>query len=329
MKKQLLLLAFPLLFTACEQVVDVPEPDHTPALALRYTLPTLAPPDTAWRAFTAYQQLYISTSRRLFDQRPLLGLATATARLLTDDGTVVEEFQPAAPYQRYYLGSSDTAGYYRPTRGFVAQPGGSYRLQVSAAGYATVESRLTLPPAAPTITAAAFAPSAGSSEYSRKGRLTLTVQDDPATADYYVAYARLLDDQGQPLPNGYVSRNYDDNTDSDTDFNGGRFLLSFPGSNSELYPFADAQVAGTAFSLTAEVQLSAYDPRTGQALIGGQLEVTVARITRDAYEHYLSRRRYYDASGNPFAEPAPLYSNITNGYGLFGGAVETSVRIGL
>ena len=59
------------------------------------------------------------------------------------------------------------------------------------------------------------------------------------------------------------------------------------------------------------------------------VEVTVSSITLDAYNFYLSRRRYYDSDGNPFAEPAPLTSNVRPGYGLFGGATDVTYRIRL
>ena len=38
-------------------------------------------------------------------------------------------------------------------------------------------------------------------------------------------------------------------------------------------------------------------------------------------------QRYQDSHDNPFAEPAPLASNIRNGYGLFGGATDTKLVI--
>jgi hypothetical protein len=47
----------------------------------------------------------------------------------------------------------------------------------------------------------------------------------------------------------------------------------------------------------------------------------------DTYEFYQSIQRFYDTEGNPFAEPAPLRSNIQGGYGLFGGATDATLRI--
>ena len=53
----------------------------------------------------------------------------------------------------------------------------------------------------------------------------------------------------------------------------------------------------------------------------------MSSITKEACDFYLSRRRYLDSDGNPFAEPAPLASNVRGGYGLFAGAADATYRI--
>lgn len=323
--RRLLLGALVVLgLTGCEQIIEVPEPAHTPSLAVRYTLGT-TPVDSAWNFYQSYRQLYVSASKRLFDQSLLGGQRNATARLYDASGNVVEEFRAGKPYFSFI---NDSAGYYLPTRGFVGQPGQTYRLRVEAPGYPAVESRLTMPGNAPTIISATFTPRTNNGGIGgRAGTLNVSIQDDGATTDYYVATARFVDLLGQPVRSGQVLR---DNSDdgSDTDFQGGQFMLSEPGGNGDLYPFADTDVNGKAFTLKADLIVYAYDPNSGQDL-PGQLEVTVSRCTRDTYEFWLSRRRYFDTQGNPFAEPAPLRSNIDGGFGIFGGVTDGSVRVPL
>jgi len=315
---------------ACETIIDVPEPEHTPALAVRYSLGTMPAPDDATRNLLAGRQLYVSASQRLFDTQPLKGLATATARLYDDNagGALVEEFVAGASYATYGLQED---GYYVPTLNFQPQPGRAYRLRVEAPGYAAVESRLTLPPAAPTITSAAFTPALDSDPYGRRGRLTVNVQDDPNATDYYVAFARLLDANGQPLGNngygyGYISEEEDD--DGVSTLQGDRLHLSNAYDNYLLLPYADTDINGRAFALSVDVRVSAYDPNGGP-MTGGQIEVVISRVTRDSYLFWLSLDRYRNSDGNPFAEPAPLYSNVGNGFGIFGGSVDATVRVPL
>ena len=49
------------------------------------------------------------------------------------------------------------------------------------------------------------------------------------------------------------------------------------------------------------------------------LEVRIFNITEAAYLYNKSYDLYQNASGNPFAQPVQVYSNITEGFGLFAG----------
>ena len=51
-----------------------------------------------------------------------------------------------------------------------------------------------------------------------------------------------------------------------------------------------------------------------------KLEVWLYNITRATYNYNISYNIYESASGNPFAQPVQVYSNINNGFGIFGGA---------
>lgn len=42
-------------------------------------------------------------------------------------------------------------------------------------------------------------------------------------------------------------------------------------------------------------------------------------INKDLYNYYLSYQKYMDVRGDPLAEPVKVYSNINNGFGIFGG----------
>ncbi len=327
MKSNLLLSAVLTLaaFTGCETVIDVPEPAHTPRLALTYTLSNGPTDSTIFR----HRQLYVSTSRRLFDTTPLSGRADATARIFDDAGNVVEEFRPGRPYGQFY-NTYDTIGYYVPTRGFVGVPGQRYRLRVEAPGVEAAESSLTLPPAPATITASSLNLDTTNPDFLR-GSMSVTIQDDPATADYYAAFARVVDANGAPVPNTAVVAQYEDNSGPDT--NVGRLVLSDGESSGalEIWPYADTDVQGRAFVFSANVEIRSYFGPGGSVGIppGSQVEIIISRITADTHQFWLSQQRYNSADGNPFAEPAPLRSNISSGFGNFGGAVDARVRIAL
>jgi Domain of unknown function (DUF4249) len=320
-------LALALALTSCETVINVPEPAYTPRLAVTYTLDTAVPDTNTMQ----HRQLYVSTSRRLFDQTPLVGRTDAIARLFDASGNVVEEFRAGRPYG-FAFSIYDTAGYYVPTRGFAGVPGERYRLRVEAPGVEAVESTLTLPAAPATLSNGSFAIVDASDPYVRRGSVNLTIQDDPATTDYYAAFARVVDANGEVLPGILVGQEYDDNAGPDT--NVGRLVLSDGGFSGALsvWPYADTDVQGRAFTFSANLEVRTYFYGPGGPTgipAGSQLEIIISRLTRDTYQFWLSQQRYNNADGNPFAEPAPLYSNINPGYGLFGGAVDARVRVPL
>ena len=285
------LLALGMLgFAGCESVIDVPEPPHTPSLAVRYALGTLTAPDSVTQEFLGHRQLFVSASQRLFDTRPLRPLTNAVARLYDDGagGALVEEFRAGRPYGALRFGP-DTAGYYVPTRGFVPQPGGTYRLRVEAPDYPAVESRLTLPAAAPQILSATFTPRVGTGNNDYRGRLVVTIADDPAATNYYTALARVLDAAGQPIPYGYVTEVSDDNA-GPTNVRGSRLMLSSAYGSGDLLPYA--AVGGTSsFTLNADLSVSIFDPQTGLPLVGAQLEVVISRLSFDTYQFWLSSQR--------------------------------------
>jgi len=305
----------------CEQVVDLPEPPHTSRVALFHMLST-APEDSSFQELFYQRQLYVSNSQRVFDMSEIKGRGDAQVELRDAAGSVVERYRPVSINNGYLQ-----PGSYRPTRGFRPQPGQAYTLRATVPGLETAESTLTMPTPATIETASYVArtPGPNSNPNEQQGRLTLILRDDPATANYYLAYARVLDQQGRPIENGVVDVDYDSQTNAVTI---GQFQLSSPRQQYSLYPFADTDLNGQRITLASDVRYYTFcfQSNCPQPAF---VEVHVSSITRDAYEFYLSRRRYYDSNGNPFAEPAPLASNIRPGYGLFGGATDVKYRIPL
>ncbi|MCB2409639.1 DUF4249 domain-containing protein [Hymenobacter lucidus] len=308
---------------ACETTIDLPEPAHTPKVALQYVLSNYAdqgPNDEV----SLTRQLYVSNSQRVFDTRELNGRTDAKVDIRDESGTVVERFKESS--------SAYQGGYYEPTMGLKAQPGRTYTLRATVPGLPAVESTVTLP-AAPIIESATFTEKPNPNNvYDTRGQLSVTIADDPNTDNYYIAFARIVDSQGN-VPDNWSPVQIDEEN-SDVSLEVGRFQLSnlggFSGYGYGFYPYADTNVNGKRFSLTSNVRFYAgYCPTPGNCPKPGYMEVFISALTRDAYNFYLSRQRYNDTEGNPFAEPAPLVSNIKGGYGLFGGITDAVYRIKL
>ena len=331
MKKLSSILLLTLGLAGCESTVTLPEPAHTPRLALIYTLSNQAL-DTS-NTLSVTRQPFVSYSQRLFDTKALAGRNDASIEIQDATGAVVERFKVGYPRKLDYYDTN--FGYYTPTMGLVGQAGQTYTLRAAVPGFETVESTLTMP-AKPVIDDATFVVRSGGilgGNTQGKARLTITLTDNAATTDYYVAFARLLDKQGKAIQYSSIYTDFDD---QNSDFEVGRFELSgdsyFFGTN--LNPYADTNVNGKQFSLNANVQYyvagcysSPSRPVVCQEL--GYVEVRVSNMTADAYRFYQSSRNYNETRDNPFAEPAPLASNIKPGYGLFGGAADATYRIKL
>ena len=323
MKKTLLrtLLFASAALASCESATDLPEPPHTPRVALMHVL-TTAPLDSSFYELFQQRRLYVSNSQRVFDTNYLTGRQDATVELRDAVGSVVERYRAARNTQYGYY-----PGYYLPVLGFRPQPGQQYTLRASLPGLETAESTLTMP-AVPVVESGSYVPRTvagpnGSGQYT--GRLNLALRDDPNATNYYLAFARLLDRQGQPTNGSSLQVDYDSQGSA---VSIGQFQLSSPSQQYSIYPFADTNVNGQRIALASDVKFYTYCSQPGCPQ-PGFIEVTVSSITKDAYDFYLSRRRYYDSDGNPFAEPAPLASNVRAGYGLFGGATDATYRIQL
>lgn len=321
----LLLLPAATLLSGCETAVDLPEPEHTPRIALRYLLSSEAPSQQSSSMLT-FNQLYVSHSQRMFDTRPLEGRPDATVELLDATGTVVERFRPARSQGgQTYPQPSTQPGYYEATLNFAGQPGQTYTLRGRLPGFEAVESQLTMP-SRPTITRASYTKRSPTDYGQQRGRLALTLQDEAATADYYVVAGTVYDTRG----NVYGSLTSDDNDDTEFGSVQGAFTLSalYSGYYNSLVPYPDTNVNGQPINLSTDVVLSVIYGGINPP-VPAYVELTVLNLTADAYKFYQSRQRYGDTQDNPFAEPAPLYSNIRNGYGFFGGIAVATYRIPL
>ena len=333
MRNLVILLFFALALGSCETIVAVDTPPHTPRLALSYTLSNQVP-TAEYRQFFGRRNMLVSASQGVLEVKGLAGRADAIVELLDETGQVVEQFR-SKPRPGYRYGSEPNQtdsllGYYMPVRGFAGEPGSTYTLRASAPDLETVESTLTLP-AVPIIEAGSFTTSQTYQTYPRNqpGRLTCSVLDNAATTDYYVAYGRVLDRNGQFW--GDVRPEYNNSGVDGPEVKLNRFELSNAYSYRQA-PFSDADGNGQRLTINADVILQyrgSYNSGNPSVPEPGYVEIIVSSITPDTYRFYQSLQRYYDTDGNPFAEPAPLHSNVRPGYGLFGGATDVTYRIPL
>jgi hypothetical protein len=337
MKKTVLLGALAAL-ASCDTVVEVPLPAHTPRLSLLYTLSNQRL-TTDYRQSFGGRSLYVSSSLGTLATTPLQGRADATVELRDASGQVVEQFEadtagyrpPGSKYATYNYGP------YTAVRGYVGRPGQAYTLRASAPGVAPLEATITLP--APAVIEAASASFVAKPQvvasgpypaiYDYYGQLSFAILDPAATTDYYAVYAQVLDAAGQFWGNVYQDYSLRNSTGPDVNLD--RFDLSSAYDVYKVLPISDGGRNGQRLAFSNPVGFYYGRPYNAQHPIPppAYLELIVSSLPATTYTFYQSVQRFYDTNGNPFAEPAPLRSNLPGGYGLFGGATDTHLRIKL
>jgi hypothetical protein len=331
MKPALLFLTLATL-ASCESVVSVTPPAHTPRLALTYTLSNQAP-TADYQQYFSVRNAFASTSQAILENKNLRGRADATIELRDASGQVVEQFRPDT--SRYSLKPTDYRyGTYIPVRGYVGVPGQAYQLRASAPGVEAVEATLALPPL-PTVQAVSYValPPPATNNFIATpyyGQLSFAIADAAATTDYYVAYARALDAAGRLW--GFAAEDEGLRSQDGPEIKLNRFALSSPNGPNAVVPVSDAGRNGQRLLYSNPIWLyysGGYASNLPAPPPPTYLELTVSSVPASTYDFYQSVQRYRDANDNPFAEPAPLRSNLQGGYGLFGGASDVVVRIKL
>lgn len=58
-----------------------------------------------------------------------------------------------------------------------------------------------------------------------------------------------------------------------------------------------------------------------------KFEIILYALSEEYYQYLVTNKAYQNANDNPFAEPVQVYSNITNGLGIFGSQSEALITI--
>ncbi len=178
---------------------------------------------------------------------------------------------------------------------FSVQQNMKYYLRVAASEYKTVESEILIPMSY-DVNMRLVSIENGSENENVLVKYILKFNDLGGVENYYgfKAWVNLYYDENGTL-NSYRHELYMDNFSwvmSDKTFDGKEKQISLSS-----YFYDDRSVADTLF-------------------------VRVLQTDKNFYHFHYSLESYYGSEGNPFAEPTPIFSNIENGLGCFGGFSE-------
>lgn len=269
-----------LFFCACQKEVPLDAEEIEPRIVVNCI-------------FSAGDTIYahLSESRNVLYDYELPNLATADLKLYDNNGTLLGNF------------THQTEGYYA-LNNYVPVAGQSYKIVASATGFETVEAE-TNTPAIISVNAI---------DTLRKGNeMTYAIKfsDDPSVVNYYAVVIEQISIVDDGFGGYYTYSDYYFETseiftqNGNTDVDGVKY--------GSIFLFSDATFSGGECVFDASTYI--YEESTDSNIV----VVSLLSLSEDYFKYKLSYDKYQQTEGDPFAQPVQVYSNVKNGFGIFGG----------
>lgn len=284
-KLSYLLLASGLFIAACQRDVELNVPGEDPKIVVNGVLMQ----DSLFR-------VQLSESRFVLDIRPQTIIENASLK-------VFEEAQERGSWA--YV----SEGVYE-AQGFKPAAGKRYQLQVSAPNLAPVVAEATVPAALPNVRVISVDSTINFEE--KQVRVRLQISDPAASTDFYVIRRVVMGvvidgPDGEPVA-VYAQLTSESpavfstcGDDWGWDNTGCKILVNdrtFEGKDRELI-----------------ITYRQYIYEDGHREPG---YLVVSRVSEDYYRYLLSLYHNSVTEDNPFAEPVPIFMNVSDGYGIPG-----------
>lgn len=285
-----LLLAVVLFFSACEQVIEIDLPPHTPQLVVNSTFC----PDSLIYA-------EVSASKHLQDTAYLHSVDNAKV-VVYENGVLWDTlaFVPSAGF---------AAPHYRSSRFPVA--GRTYRVRASAPGFTDVEGEDRIPMPVPLLSIERRDSVPGNSSEEPYSELSVTFDDPAGEGDTYVIgvyFQGLVElDPGQFEYWNFPIAIESADPNLEYDF------------NSSTFTFADKTFDGRRTTIKVRV--------TESQLYSGNIYVILGSVSDHYFRYQRTLASYLETAFNPFAEPVIVHSNMTPKMGIFAGYSMSRIQV--
>jgi len=248
--------------------------------------------------FTANDTIWVelSESRNVLFDGPMPTITDAALKLTDGNGTVLG----------YFTHQSD-GNYYMPAVLPVA--GNRYGITASKEGFKAVSAFSS----APQLISINSIDTVSLSDLSEM-EFTIKFAENLAEKNYYsisiTGYYGYEDEFGEIV---YWENNYFSTKEFYVVNGGGEIGDDGTKYGAEFY-FSDDALSGDNISFTGRIYYFA------EAEYPGFFVVKVASLSEELYKYKVTYANYLNTQGSPFAEPVRVYSNIENGFGIFGGS---------
>ena len=273
---------------SCEKVIPFDGEVSQPKLVVN----SLFDAENAWN-------VHISRSISVLEDSALSVVENASVQIKDDQENIIETLE------------FDTDGRY--TGNLYPQVGQNYKIEVAAPGFNSVSAQNNLPSPITILNVDTL-----TTLVSGEERLEMSVTfDDPASvSNYYLI--------GVHIGGWFEEENWNGTVDSVfRDYNIPILLEdpTFENYGNDRWEnkgiFTDLTFDGQ--SKTIDIAINTYEIEEKVEELDF-FEIRIFNVTRAAYLYNKSYDLYLNASGNPFAQPIQVYSNVNGGFGLFAGS---------
>lgn len=294
MKKLFLLLSISLVYISCEKVIPFEGDVNIPKLVIN----SIFQSDSTFK-------VHVSSSRSVIDTASFQNIEDAVVTIKDDNGSIIETLNYVE--NGFYIGQT------------FPQENQTYSLQVTHPNYTNITSSDSLPSPI-TINSIDTSTTVDPINGDRL-QITLNFNDPESSQNYYLIETYSV--------NEYLLIKNSDTTEYELDTTKQFMVLTdevFQNGGSpfrEQGLFNDLLFNGQNKALELEIP---YDNWSGTedgyewSYTTLSVRVYLHNISKSYYYYRTSLELYQGASGNPFAQPVQVYSNIENGFGVFAGS---------
>ncbi|MBI3135364.1 MAG: DUF4249 domain-containing protein [Bacteroidetes bacterium] len=278
MQKVLFFLALSSLLFSCEKEIPLEQEEIAPRIVVNGIF---AAGDTI--------AVNLSESRDVLYEGTLPNLTEATAKLYDGNDNFLGDFV------------HESNGVYK-VPGYLPVAGMTYRIKVSSSGLTDVSAE-TNTPAVISVT------SVDTLRKSDRMSYEIKFNDDPAVTNYYaltltkmVIYVDDLTGEVYYYEDTYYSTSEIFTQNGSADVDGTKW--------GSIFLFSDASFNGSTCSFTAEQDIDDADSVV--------VAIGLRSVSEDYFKYSVSHSKYQETQGDPFAQPVQVYTNVENGFGIFG-----------
>lgn len=288
------LLSF--FFASCESIIEVEIPKEDPKIVVN----SYFEPDSTWI-------IYLSENQYILDDGPLKNITNASVSIAGSDGSSI---QLTHTEDGIYVSNN------KPSQNV------TYTVTASASGYTTVSGSNTVPQAVEIV-------KVDTSTIIKNGisslQMAINFNDPAGQSNYYkISATAIIQSYTYDIFGNIV-----DSVESQTELAFKINDLIFNEERDVIKPnwvFTDEFLSGRNYTLVAEFDAGVLGYNPGYSNLKS-VTIHFTSMSYDYYRYLKSIDEYRQANGNPFAQPVQIFSNITNGRGIFAGSSTFSETI--